>query len=657
LNEVDGHSNGSQGLGPRRAAHPSPISPPEGSADAKDHEIQRLGEGLALSTDAMHTLISKHATALDELQLAAAQALSGNHELQRLNAELQDAKRGIVSINEALARLNRDLQSQNLQLTRFNDDIQRGLDNANVLVDAVAQPLVILDGDLRIEKANLAFHDTFATTAEWTRGRSLSEVGGGHWSTPDLLEALRAVLDSGEAVEELAIETEFPRIGFRNLFLKAKRLQPAGGAGARLLLAIEDRTEMTRSERGHAAVLALEHEARERAEAADHVKDQFVATVSHELRGPLNVISGWVNILLGAGENPDSVILNKALTAIGRGVAAQTRLVSDLLEHSRIAAGKVELQRAAIDLVTVAEAALVGVRAAADAKDIDIELSGDRASSVILGDWDRMQQVLWNLFFNAVKFTPTGGSVRVSIGRIDNQVHVTVRDDGNGIPAEFLPHVFDRFRQAEGSSNRNHGGLGLGLTLVRELVELHGGTVQAASAGEGLGATFTVILPIPTLLLPASESERPPPESERRPSSLAPAPFLQLPLDMLQGARLLVVDDEADARDALVSLLERYGAVVRTAASVPEAMAAVTLELPDVLISDLGMSGEDGYELIRRVRLLAPEAGGQLPALAVSAYATELHRKKMMRSGFQTYLEKPVAPAELVTEVARLAVR
>ena len=255
-------------------------------------------------------------------------------------------------------------------------------------------------------------------------------------------------------------------------------------------------------------MLTLEHDARERAEAADHLKDEFVATVSHELRGPLTVISGWMNILLGAGQSPDNATLAKALAAIGRGVTAQGRLISDLLDHSRLVTGKVELQRAPIDLLTVAEAALVGVRAAAEAKDIDLELSGDRAASIVLGDSDRMQQVLWNLFFNAVKFTPPGGRVRIAVGRVGNQVHITVSDTGRGIPEEFLPHVFERFRQAEGSSNRTQHGLGLGLTLVRELVELHGGTVRAESAGQDLGATFTVVLPIRPFCRPSRRWSR-----------------------------------------------------------------------------------------------------------------------------------------------------
>ncbi len=641
---------------PPRSERRSSLSALVGS-DTKDGEITRLGQGLAQTTEYMHTLVREHESALENLQSTTEEALSGNEELLSLNEELQTAKEEIQSANEELATLNQELQDRNGQLARSNDDIQHGLDNANALVDAVPQPLVILDGELRIVKANFSFYAKFETTAERTRSRLLSEIGGGQWSKPPLLTALRQILAGGAKVEELEVEVELATVGVRNMFVNAQRLHPERATGWHILLAIEDRTEAKRAERQREAVLVLEHDARERAEAADHLKDQFVATVSHELRGPINVISGWMNILLAAGKSPDAALLSKALTAIGRGVAAQTRLISDLFDHSRIVAGKVELQRAAIDLMTVAEAALVGVRAAADAKDIDVLLSGDHAMSIVLGDADRMQQVLWNLFLNAIKFTPPGGSVRIAVGRVGNQVHITVTDNGRGIPADFLPHVFDRFRQAEGSSNRAHQGLGLGLTLVRELVELHGGMVRATSPGPDQGATFTVILPIPALLQPAAESELPPaPESEAPPSMRPPA-FLALPVDMLNGTTLLVVDDEADARDALVALLERYGARVRTATSVAEAMASLAEHLPDAMISDIGMSGEDGYDLIRKVRLLPECAGGRLPSLAVSAYATAEHRKKVISSGFQTYLEKPVSPAELVTEVARLAGR
>ncbi|HYQ17997.1 MAG TPA: response regulator, partial [Polyangiaceae bacterium] len=259
-----------------------------------------------------------------------------------------------------------------------------------------------------------------------------------------------------------------------------------------------------------------------------------------------------------------------------------------------------------------------------------------------------------------VKFTPPAGFVRVSIGRIVNQVCVRVTDSGCGISSDFLPHVFDRFRQAEGSSARIQPGLGLGLTLVRELIELHGGTVQAESAGKDRGATFTVVLPIPAVLLEA-EPEPPLSTAKLKPATIPPTTPAELPSaplrHLLDGTRVLVVDDEMDAREALVGLLERCGAQVRSAASVAEAMTALASEVPDVLISDIGMPREDGYELIRRVRLLPAEAGGNVPSLAVSAYATDEHRRKVLKTGYQRHLEKPVAPTELVNEVVRLAAR
>ncbi|HXK19185.1 MAG TPA: ATP-binding protein, partial [Polyangiaceae bacterium] len=282
------------------------------------------------------------------------------------------------------------------------------------------------------------------------------------------------------------------------------------------------------------------------------------------------------------------------------------------------------------------------------------------SACVVLGDFDRMQQVLWNLFLNAVKFTPPRGSVQISVGRVVNQVEVRVRDTGCGISSEFLPHVFDRFRQAEGSSARIQPGLGLGLTLVRELIELHGGTVSAESPGKDQGATFTVVLPIPALLMLTEAAPLPsskPPKVTTDPPS-APAEEPSAPLHhLLDGMSVLVVDDEADAREALVGLLERYGATVRSAGSVADAMAALRTSVPDVMVSDIGMPGADGYELIRQLRLLPADAGGRVPSLAVSAYATDEHRKKVKRAGFQGHLEKPVAAAELVTAVAQLAGR
>jgi two-component system CheB/CheR fusion protein len=646
------------------AAAATPATVPTKAAD--DREVMRLGKALIRTTEYVHTLVREHEASLEELQSTTEEALSANEELQSLNEELQTAKEEIQSANEELATLNQELHDRNGQLARSNEEIQRGLDSANALIDTVPQPLVILDRELRVEKANAAFFRALRTSLTDTHGRPLSELHGGQWGRPELLAALSAVLVSGTPLEALEVELQLSDEGQRSLSLNAVRLQPQRDIAPRLLLSIEDRTEIKSAERGRDELLLLEHDARKRAESADKLKDEFVATVSHELRGPLTVISGWMNVLL-ADKNPDVATLTKALSAIRRGVTAQGRLISDLLDHSRIVTGKVEMQLGRLDLLTTAEAALVGVRAAAEAKAISVTLAGDHASSVVLGDSDRMQQVLWNLFLNAIKFTPQGGRILVSIERVANEVQVTITDNGCGIDAEFLPHVFERFRQAEGSANRKQQGLGLGLTLVRELVELQGGTVRAASEGKDRGSTFTVTLPVPALLMPLSETETFSNDAAQQPASVFPPaneqdpptmPPLSMPArDTLHGTKILVVDDEEDARDALVTLLERYGATVRPAASVSEAMLALTADLPDILISDLGMPGEDGYELMRRVRLLPENEGGRLPSMAVSAYTTDEHRKKVLKTGFQKHLEKPVAPYELVTEVARLVGR
>jgi two-component system CheB/CheR fusion protein len=637
---------------PARAERRAGARPAPDAADPKDQEIARLGEALAQTTEYLHSLVREHEAALEELQSTNEEALSGNEELQSVNEELQTAKEEVQSANEELTTLNQELQDRNLQLARSNEHSQRALDEANAVVDTVRQPLLILDGTLRVERANAAFYQDFQTAAEQTGGRLLAELGGGAWNEPRVLAALAEVRAGGPTFDDLEIEAEFSGIGRRTLSLGVRRL-PAPGASVRLLLAIEDRTDLKRAERAREALLDLEHQARERAEAADHLKDEFVATVSHELRGPLTTISGWMNILKASGSSPDTTTLAKALGAIGRGVTAQGRLISDLLDHSRLVTGKVELRRGPVDVLAVAEAALDAVRAPAEAKDIALEVSGARGVNIDLGDPDRLQQVFWNLLFNAVKFTPSGGRVHISVGRAGNQVRVDVTDTGRGIPEEFLPHVFERFRQAESSSNRRQQGLGLGLTLVRELVELHGGTVRAESGGRDRGSTFTVLLPVPAILQVAA-TEAPPADATRPMEAADAADSLR---KLLDGVTLLVVDDEADAREALVRLLEHHGAQVRAAGSVAEAMTALESVLPDVLISDLGMPGEDGYDLIRKVRLLPEEAGGHLPCLAVSAYDTQAHRDKVIRTGFQHHLEKPVSPLHLVTEVARLAGR
>jgi two-component system, chemotaxis family, CheB/CheR fusion protein len=532
-------------------------------------------------------------------------------------------------------------------LKRSAEEVQHALDRANAIVATVREPLLILDRELRIEKANRAFYQRFEVRPEETEGRLIWEVGGGQWDRPDVRTSLQEVAARQSSFEDLDVEQEFPGIGRRTIALNARPLYQ--GESVRILLAMEDRTDAKLAEHGREALLVLEHAARKKAEAADHLKDEFVATVSHELRGPLCTIAGWVEILCGAPGKLDDLSRARALEAITRGVNTQERLISDLLDHSSVVTGKFQLSRRPIDLVTIAEAAIESVRSAAEAKDIGLELLGDREASVVLGDPDRMQQVFWNLFFNAIKFTPNGGRVRIWIGRVGTRVQVTVSDTGQGIRADFLPHVFERFRQQEGSPVHRQPGLGLGLTLVRELVELHGGTVGAESMGEGQGATFTILLPVPALLLRSSEEAR----SAITDGPPVPAKFTTIPDGTLLGLSVLVVDDEADVREAFATVLTGYGARVRAAASVSEAMMALQEAIPDVLVSDLGMPEEDGYELIRRIRMLPAERGAGLPALAVSGYASPGDRRKAISHGFRMHLAKPVALTELVTEVAR----
>lgn len=404
----------------------------------------------------------------------------------------------------------------------------------------------------------------------------------------------------------------------------------------------------------HAAVLlervqlfAAERDARAAAEAANRTKDEFLATLSHELRTPLMAILGWAT-MLGSGKL-DAASTARAATVIHRNARLQAQLVEDLLDVSRIITGKLRLDVGPVDLEPVVRAALEAVAPAAEAKGVELATVVEPSVLRISGDAGRLQQVVWNLLSNAVKFTPAGGKVTTVLARSEDHAVIRVSDTGKGIRAEFLPYVFERFHQADSATTRLHGGLGLGLAIVRHLVELHGGTVSVVSAGEGRGATFSVALPMRVeLSLPRYESARagtPPPE----PAEVATT--------ILAGVRVLVVDDQEDARDLIVAALEHHGARVVAAASAGEAMSALIREKPDVLVSDVAMPGEDGYSLMRQVRALAPDPVADVPALAVTAYARREDRTRALASGYRAHLSKPVEPARLARAVAGLAGR
>lgn len=393
----------------------------------------------------------------------------------------------------------------------------------------------------------------------------------------------------------------------------------------------------------NARLYGAEQHARAAADAANRLKDEFLATVSHELRTPLNAILGWSRMITAGAL--DEAKQRRAHETIERNATAMTQLIEDLLDVSRIISGKMRLEIESVDLEKVVDAAIESIRPAALAKEIGVRAIVEPSTGPILGDPSRLQQVVWNLLSNAVKFTPKGGKVEVLVRRDGSSVELCVSDNGPGIDPAFAPYVFDRFRQADGRITRSHGGLGLGLAIARQLVELHGGSVHARSEGLGRGATFTVKLPI-SVMRPVGATK---PAVAAAPTSLEEGP------PPLRGLRILAVDDDDDSRRLVQTVLERAGAQVITAASADEAMAVFDREVPDVVLSDIGMPGADGVELIRRIRALSPERGGKVPAAALTAYARASERTRVLTAGYLMHLAKPVEPDELLAVVASLA--
>lgn len=416
-----------------------------------------------------------------------------------------------------------------------------------------------------------------------------------------------------------------------------------------LLVLAKDITDRKNAEAGIEELLAREKAAREEAQAASRAKDSFLAIVSHELRAPLNAILGWAAIL--RSPKADEATRAHAAETIERSAMVQSKLIEDLLDSARVARGQLRLEVQPVDLTAVIEAAVDVMHPAAEARDIEVHRTFAAKTEVITGDPDRLQQIVSNLLSNAIKFTPGGGRVDIRLERADPHVRISVADTGKGISSEHLPYVFERFHQADGSTTRRHSGLGLGLSLVRNLVELHGGTVHAESPGEGYGATFTVDLPLRAVR----------PQSPGRESKSLNGITGLHAASLLKGVRALVVDDEADARELVATLLQQYGATVTPVASAEEALAVLTSEemeeRPDVLVCDISMPEVDGYALIGRVREMAPEQGGRIPAVALTAYGRAIDRIRALSAGFNMHIPKPVEPAELATVVASLTGR
>jgi PAS domain S-box-containing protein len=401
-----------------------------------------------------------------------------------------------------------------------------------------------------------------------------------------------------------------------------------------------------RTQDAHAELAVKEREAREAAEAANRAKDEFLATLSHELRTPLNAMVGWTHMLRSRTLSPEKE--QKALETIERNARAQAELIEDILDVSRIIAGKLRIEIHPVDLQSIVEVAVDAVRPAAESKGITLDRRVGTLPDRFVGDAGRLQQAIWNLLSNAIKFTPAGGRVQLDVASDGKQVVIEVRDTGCGIATDFMPFVFDRFRQLDSSSRRTHGGLGIGLAIVRHIVELHGGTVTCDSAGTDHGSTFALRLPIRA--------------QEAWPSAVAPEvrkagavrPSSDELVD-LSGIKVLLVDDEPDARELLTEVLQQCGAVVIATHSADEAVRLIPREHPAVLLSDIGLPGEDGYKLISRVRALPPEDGGNLPAAAITAYARSDDARRALAAGYQRHAPKPIQPTTLAALVAGLA--
>jgi PAS domain S-box-containing protein len=454
----------------------------------------------------------------------------------------------------------------------------------------------------------------------------------------------KAALNSGEPWEDT-----FPLRRHDGVFRwHLSRALPVRDARGRITMWFGTNTDVTdqlQVAKQREDLLEAERAARSEAERVSRMKDEFLATLSHELRTPLNAILGWSQVL--RHERSDPRTLDEAIEVIDRNARAQTQLIEDLLDMNRIASGKIRLDVQRVDLATVVRSAVESVLPSARNKGIDLRTVLDPLAGPISGDPSRLQQVVWNLLTNAIKFTPRGGKIQVLLERVNSHVEINVCDTGEGISPDFLPHVFERFRQADASMTRKHRGLGLGLAIVKQLVELHGGTVRAKSAGEGHGATFTITLPVMAV---RHEEPREHPASAR---PVAPARNMV----SLAGLRILVVDDEPDARELLKRLLGNCDAEVLLADDAARGTDMLRQRRPDVLISDIGMPGKDGYEFIREVRGLSPDEGGRTPAIALTAFARSEDRTRAMMSGYQMHIAKPIEPQELIATVASLAGR
>jgi PAS domain S-box-containing protein len=577
-------------------------------------------------------------------------------ERKRAEAEREELlERERVARDEAERRLR-----ESVKLSAVYRDLARSLELSEVTatVCRAARELLGSDGAAFIirEGDEVYYADTDAIAPLWKGQRFPASACVSGWS---IIERQPAVIEDVYEDERVPVEAYRPTFVNSLVMVPVRAVNPVGAIGAywaERRRATDDEVRLMQT-LASAADLAFANaqlyeqtkRARLEAEAANRLKDEFLATLSHELRTPLTAIIGWAHMLGEAMLNEEMSL--QAIQAIRRNADQQRRIIEDILDASRIVMGNLKVEIEPMRLIALVQETIDSVHPAAAAKGIELSAALDPRADEIQGDPHRLRQVVWNLLSNAVKFTDSGGRVKVEAERLLTHVRLTVSDTGQGISPDFLPFVFDRFRQADGSTTRRHGGLGLGLSIVKCLVEAHGGAVHAYSAGDRLGATFTVDLPLPAETAQSGVGQK---RAAEEKAGVAGGAGREVP-PALVGLRVLLVDDDEDALKLLTMLLKRHGAEVTTAASAAAVPALIEKARPDVLVSDVGMPGEDGYSLIRKVRAMGAERGGQTPAIALTAYAGDSDRTLALLAGFQLHVSKPVEPATLIEAITSLA--
>ena len=553
------------------------------------------------------------------MKSAHEEALSVNEEFLSTNEELETAKEELQSANEELGVTNQELSTRNFELRAINEELQSSRAFLDAIVETIREPLLVLDSDLVVIKANLAFYEIFEVPPEKTLRFHLYELGEGQWDIPDLRKLLSGVISEKSTVRDFEVTHSFPKIGEKTMLLNARRLVNEAGRDEMILLAIEDVTSR--------------HIAERRLLEADHRKNNFLATLAHELRNPLAPIRLRVDLLRGH-TNGDNM---KQLDMIEGQIAKLTGIIDDLLDVARIERERIELRKEHLDLVGLINNAVEASRHLFDDRGQHLSLRLPDKSVPVFGDPVRLEQVVSNLLSNAAKYTDPGGEIAVSVAHVEDEATITVRDNGIGIAPDKLPQLFEMFFQAHESLDRAEGGLGIGLSVTKQLVALHGGRVEGSSEGLGKGSEFSVHLPTAAELdgHPAPKRSQVPAE----PSSTI-------------GHRILIVDDNTDTAEAVAETAKAWGHTVTVAHDGATALELTTAFRPEIALVDIGLPQMNGYELARRLRRLDGMEAALLVAL--TGYAREEDREKAREAGFDYHLTKPIEPARLKRLLATL---